>query len=253
MERQDCKHLYVRFKPKKISDFFGIEYLHKRIKYLIDHYPMKILISGIYGSGKTSLAEAILMRMHCEQPNGLDACRECYTCKLLINTPWWEHCDTHSAQGLDRQELQRISDSLIMSSTFVRDRTLFLDDLDLMQPSLNLNVLEIMNQYDFRPMIFTVTDHTILPDPLLQRCYHLHIRPYSIEALSEWIRKICSEIGVEIESNEALEQLIHKGNSNPRILSNILEELYAKQATVNIENVNTEELNDLVNMLRGDS
>ena len=93
--------LYLERKPRRISEFRGIDYLHCDIEYLLHTKQYKVLVTGLYGWGKTSLAEAIVYAENCVNRRGMDACLECDPCANLLEFPWWSDCAYTTGSQLD--------------------------------------------------------------------------------------------------------------------------------------------------------
>lgn len=79
-------------RPTVLDDLFGCEniksYFYNRVKEGKD-YPTAVLLSGQFGSGKTTSAKIIAKMMTCKNPkaNG-DPCNECLDCKAVDSESW---------------------------------------------------------------------------------------------------------------------------------------------------------------------
>jgi DNA polymerase III delta prime subunit len=110
-----------------------------------------------------------------------------------------------------------------------------IDDLDLASPLLIRECISLLESFYTAAIIFTVTDQTRLPYPLLQRCQNISLSPLSLPKAEEMATAICRKEGLEIGDMQALKELAKKSEGNPRRILNAIEIVKGNTSVLTVE------------------
>ncbi|MGA2624224.1 MAG: AAA family ATPase [Bacteroidota bacterium] len=222
--------LYVAQRPNKFSDYAGLDHLHGDFEYMVTHLEPRILITGPYGNGKTSLARTLLMAMYCQDRKGIEPCLACHCCEEIGNFVWWGGVIVVTGIELDTRFWRSTRDRFQYVSPYIGGPyVLFIDDFDRADPSQQDRFISLMNGYPCNPMIITASSPDLIQMPIKDRCFILDICKYDIEALKEFVRQKSDLLGIVKKEESAVELLVKLANFNPRTILLGLEYVSARK------------------------
>lgn len=146
------------------------------------------IITGQRGSGKTSLAKEIIMKVICEDGTGCGECKNCATF-LHDNYP-----DYHYIQGGKIDEVREIINQ-INKKPFYHKHVVLFDDMDKMTPAAQNSLLKTIEELSDRCLfVITGTIKSSILKTIFSRCYKITPILLSKEViLQELIKKYPEE------------------------------------------------------------
>ena len=102
----------LKYRPQKFSEVYG----HKKtIDGLLQYsknnnFPKVILLSGITGSGKTTIANILIKAMLCDNRIEGEPCNQCYYCKAINENKPIENLSIYNGSNLGIDEARLIED-----------------------------------------------------------------------------------------------------------------------------------------------
>lgn len=249
----------VKYKPKLFSETVGLEQLERLLEsIIIDKRFSPILIVGSYGSGKTTLAELIIIRLQCVNSTSLDPCLDCDNCRDLIENRSFSFgagiswCHGHS---LSLKRLDYYQDTAHTLPMFWKYNVIFIDELETASTEVLHRLPAILDRYTNIPLICTLAEEqeNKIPAPALQRFKIIRLPKHDIKSLSVLVHRVCDAEDIEITNNLSIELLIKYAGCNPRSVLNILEILKMNKMDLSKTNLMSPIVLDNIGYMAGET
>jgi len=203
----------IKYRPKKFSDVVGQEHAVRILQntILMNRVPHALLISGIHGIGKTTLARIYAKALNCEKillsafSEYQDACEVCSSCTSpelhLVEL------DAASNNGVDDvRNLEQVSRQKPVGAY----RVFVLDEAHMLTGAAQAAFLKLLEEPPEKTVfILVTTEPQKLTDTVRSRCMSLELRPLSVKEIEDNIRTISQieELGISDEVVSAISNL----------------------------------------------
>jgi DNA polymerase-3 subunit gamma/tau len=229
-----------RYRPQTIEELVGAK-LRQEVLNLLKFGIGKVLLSGPYGYGKSSVARLLAKSLVClsPRPGPCGACEACASFEVQWDKGggWIKTREgiprrfltlDMTEKGKDDVQVLRgeIAPSFGASPPIFDTAVIVLDEIHrLARPAQEL-LLKPLESLDCRPVIACIADANMerLDEALRQRFTGFRIsRPSDAEALA-WAKGIAKREGIKIESAGALDRFVKARERTPRRLLSGLQE-----------------------------
>jgi DNA polymerase III delta prime subunit len=222
----DDRRWYLKYQVNNLNEFFGLKSNRELIAGLAGRNDNQgILITGYYGTGKTSTARFLLKSMSCESHN-LKPCEQCDSCVRYNNQ---SYTPDKYFDGANLQSPQEIE--MFLSLMDYRQFSLFIDNIDNCSKTFFIKFLGCFDHCRSRKIIMTATNLSPIPKPLRQRLIIVNL-VYEPSDILKLAKKICSLESINIIDEDALANLVELSGNNPRGIINVLEIIQKKGAFI---------------------
>jgi DNA polymerase-3 subunit gamma/tau len=182
-----------KYRPKTFSEVFG-QTVSKRIlanSVILNRIPNGMLISGMRGTGKTTLARIYAMSINCtdRQPSG-DPCCACKSCIEALNGthPDIIEFDAASNNGVD---FIRDLSELVSNVPGYAKKVIIFDEAHMFTPQAQSAFLKMLEEpVEGTVYILVTTDPDRIIDTVRSRCLSMPLKPLTNSEVEESIKKI---------------------------------------------------------------
>lgn len=187
------------YRPKTLDEVIGQKTAVSKIDGLISSGKAignTILISGPYGTGKTTLARIVARTLNCAE-NGKDPCGKCASCKMSIQAhPDVEEINSADHRGID--DIRRIIDTAAYSPRF-RCKVFIMDEVHQMTPQASQSFLKTLEEPPpHTTFILVTTDPHKLLKTILSRATHVKLNGVRDQDVARYVTSLAKSEGISL-------------------------------------------------------
>jgi len=204
--------LALKFRPRTFTDVVGqplvVDVLRNVIKEGLKY--RSYIFSGLFGSGKTSVARILGKAVNCTNPSpSLDPCLECDTClntESGYNTGYYIEIDGATHGSID--SIRRIQEILQYKPMSARYTVVVIDEAHQLSTAAWNSCLKIVEEPpEHAIFIFVTTEHDRIPETIRSRCLDIRYgRMLSSDVVGR-LTHICAKENIKVQ-NGTLELIV---------------------------------------------
>lgn len=232
----DSSERYVdRYRPQKLSDVQGQA---KSVAQLTDLLQSKevagntILISGPYGTGKTTLGRILARTLNCAK-GGLDPCEECSSCKLTVkNHPDIKELDAAESRGID--DVRTLMDVAKLSPRY-KARVFVIDEAhQFTGPAAQALLKTLEEPPKHASFILCTTDPYKLPATIRSRSAWIRLAELPSRDIARLLMKVSKAEGLSF-TKEVLLYIAEMSGGHARDAVKMLEQLGPSSSSMSLD------------------
>lgn len=233
-------NLALKYRPLRFEDLVGQEVPAKLLSTLIKRgqQSRNIILSGSFGSGKTSSGRIYGRALNCIQPTEKGSpCNECEQCTAHLEG---RHPDYSEYDAASNSKVEQIRDfiSIAYSPPMLgRKRILLCDEVHALSPKAWDSLLKVVEEPpEYLTFIFATTELNKVRPAIVSRCQSLQVHTLDHRTSVKHLEHICSLENIEYEK-DALELISFISKGHARDLLSNLEQVTIIADTVDKETV----------------
>lgn len=225
------KQLTSELRPRSLESFVGNSQVMDLIKKNLskNDFSHINIFYGRNGTGKSSLAEYVALSLSCEgkEEGSYNPCCQCPICKSAIETNF------ESVKGIKKVDMALVDKKSIgdvLKEMFVfegeaKKNIFILEEMQALDKDQQKTFLEYLAKVPEDVYIFITTDKfgTGIIPPLKNRSVVLEIKTPSFKEALEFFDRVCSDLGISVQSRTVARQFVKACNNNPRSIVTNLE------------------------------
>jgi DNA polymerase-3 subunit gamma/tau len=205
--------LSQKYRQYKLSSIVGQDTTVKDLARHIEevNIPKVIYLPGDSGCGKTTLARIIAMRINCENPQGIDSCCECPSCKSVMDETWFFDIKESNASNINIEFMRDLDNDSTMGSFYQGSKKVRIinecQELKNNQKALK-NMLDLMERKDdnFHLIITAMNDDFFTDDKtrvaFRRRSLTYRLKNLSPEDIGSFLLSVCEKESVKVDEEK---------------------------------------------------
>ncbi len=209
--------LAIKYRPRTLGDVVGhetqIRILTNAIK--LNRFPNAILLSGMYGRGKTSIARIIARSLNCD----VVPCGNCNACNLTTS----DIIEIDAASHTGVNDIRELLDLARYLPSEYRYKVFIIDEAHMLSSSaFNALLKSLEEPHEHVKFILVTTEKHKLPETVMSRCMELHLGNIDDIALIEHLKYIAGKEDIRYE-NAALKLIVESSSGSVRDAVSLLD------------------------------
>ncbi|CAL7962599.1 DNA polymerase III subunit gamma/tau [Alphaproteobacteria bacterium] len=189
-----------KYRPTSFSKVVGQGVLVQAITNAINlgRVSHAILLTGIRGTGKTTIARLIAKSLNCVSSSGsiVESCGHCDQCVTISKSCNQDVLEMDAASHTSVNDVREIIENSKYKPTAARNRIYIIDEVHMLSTSAFNALLKILEEPPVHvKFIFATTEAQKIPLTIVSRCQRFHLRRLTVPELAGHYEKILKDEG----------------------------------------------------------
>ncbi|MBD3261284.1 MAG: AAA family ATPase [Candidatus Altiarchaeales archaeon] len=227
----------IEYRPVDFGTVLGLDDAKEILQAYLrqDQYDPAYLFAGSHATGKTTLGRIFASSILCEnRKEDMSPCNECSSCKQFLQGNHPGYIEYDSALSSNKENVQRIVDSL-QYEIVTRYKIILFDEAHNLSKEAKEVFLKQLEKESNIILIFCTTEYDKMPETLRSRCIQFQLHEPTEQNVCHKLEAICKHKGFEYES-EALTTIVRATGRHYRDAENRLRQI-SFLGPINQENV----------------
>ena len=217
--------LYRRFRPKRFRDVIGqgdaVQALCNQVA--AGKTGHAYLLTGIRGTGKTTLARILAKAVNCPNMDAGEPCCVCDICLGIDNGSILDITEIDAASNNGVDNIRDLRDDSAYTPVMTEKRVYIIDEAHMLSPGASNALLKVLEEPPEHVMfILATTEIHRLPATILSRCQRFDMKRISTADIAGVLMSIAEEAGFVLEK-EAAELIARLSDGSMRDALSILD------------------------------
>ncbi len=194
--------LYRNFRPETFDALVGQGHIVRILQNQIrtGQTGHAYLFCGTRGTGKTSTARILAKGVNCLAEEGKRPCGTCDNCLSIQNGTFMDVIEIDAASNNGVDNVRELRESVKYPPASGRCKVYIIDEVHMLSTGAFNALLKTLEEPPEHVMfVLATTESQKLPATILSRCLRLDFRRIPEKDLIESMKKICTEIGVDVD------------------------------------------------------
>ena len=210
-----------KYRPKNLDEVVGQKHVTERLKaYVASNNMPHLLLTGPAGTGKTTCSLAMAKEMFGEEWKGN-----------------FIELNASDERGIDvvRGKIKEFARTAPLGSA--EFKIIFMDEADALTSDAQAALRRTMEKFSkICRFILSCNYSSKIIDPIQSRCAVFRFKPLSREDVSEYLNKIVTNEGIQID-DDAMEALVHVARGDMRRAVNSLQVAAAQSDRIDVDTI----------------
>ena len=218
---------YRKWRPQSFSDVVGQEHVSSTLRQAVKQSRIghSYLFSGPRGTGKTSTARVLAKAVNCLDPQDGDPCNQCTVCQSINEGRYMDLIELDAASNRGIDEIRNIRDKVNLSPVEGGSKVYIIDEAHMLTEHASNAFLKTLEEPPPHAIfVLCTTEPQKIVPTIISRCQRFDFRRINSEAVTERLKVICTDEGVETDQ-EAFRAVARFAGGSLRDAENLLEQL----------------------------
>lgn len=232
--------IYNEFRPVTFDEVVGqevsVQIMRNQAK--SDNPANAFIVTGIHGTGKTTIAKIFGRALNCEHPVNGNPCNTCSSCKDYFSGKNYDIIEIDAASKNSVDDIRDIQKELMYQPQRKKKVYVF-DEVHMLTNSAWNSFLKTIEEPPANVVfVFCTTEINKIPDTIKSRCMRLDLQRIPNDEIYKNIENICNLKGCEYDE-EGLYMISNLANGSMRDALSLLEKCisYGELTYTNISDV----------------
>ena len=196
------KVLYRTWRPARFSEVVGQEAVVTTLKNQLraGRVAHAYILTGIRGTGKTTLAKILAKAVNCEHPEDGEPCCQCDICRGIDSGAVTDVTEIDAASNTGVDDIRALREETAFAPAVAKKRVFIIDEVHMLSASAWAALLKIMEEPPEHVMfILATTEIQKVPATILSRCIRFDLARLTNEQIVSQLNRIAESEGFSIE------------------------------------------------------
>ncbi|MCS7206035.1 MAG: DNA polymerase III subunit gamma/tau [Leptospiraceae bacterium] len=174
------------------------------------------LFYGPRGVGKTTIARILAKRVNCLNPQGVEPCNECESCKEITQGNSMDVIEIDAASNRRIEDVRELRENVKFKPILGKKKVYIVDEVHMLtKESFNALLKTLEEPPEHILFILATTEINKIPETILSRCQIFTFKKVPLLKLQKYLEEIAQKEKLKVEK-EALFLIAKKGDGSVR-------------------------------------
>lgn len=229
--------LYRKWRPRTFTEVVGQKHISIPLERAIeqDRLAHAYLFSGPRGTGKTSMAKILAKAVNCLNPQGVNPCNECRSCREINNGSSLDVYEIDAASNRGIEEIRALKESVQTLPAVSRKKVYIIDEVHMLTKEAFNALLKTLEEPPSHVLfILATTEPEKIPLTILSRCQRYEFHRISVEDIRNHLLYIAKESGLSL-TEEAADLIAVRADGGLRDALSLLDQCSSASESRNLD------------------
>lgn len=218
-----------KWRPLRFADVVGQEHISTTLSNAIrsNRIHHAYLFCGPRGVGKTTSARIFARAINCSNPNGIEPCNECDSCKDIVSGRSMDVIEIDGASNNSVDDIRKLRENAKYPPVNGKYKMYIIDEVHMLSTSAFNALLKTLEEPPPHLMfVFATTESHKIPATIISRCQRFDFRRMEVESIVQHLGYISQQENISIDE-ESLVAIAKKGDGSMRDSQSIFDQVRA--------------------------
>ena len=199
--------LPLKYRPKTFDDVVGQEHVTRTLRNAIasGRIANAYLFVGSRGIGKTTLSRIFAKAINCPNPNGVEPCGTCESCRQIAEGRSIDVVELDGASHNKVEDVRPIIEGVQFKPAASKYKIFIIDECHMLTPAAWNALLKTLEEPPpYVRFIFATTEGDKLLATIISRCQRFDLRRIQTHQIAARLRYICGKEGIDATEDALL-------------------------------------------------